>query len=314
VQEATLGRAVTTYSWEDYAAVSRPATADDRAYTVANFGNGDAARRDADGLTLFLQRINRFPVLGAAHERELARRVAEGDETARNTLILHNLRLVVYVVKRYRGLGVPFLDLIQEGYLGLNRAVEKFDHTLGYRFSTYATLWIRQSCQRALAEQSAPVSVPTHVRWRQGVLQQERAELERRLGREPTTSELAQAAGMTLSHARNALVAALPPASLDADRDHPSFAMQIADDDAVDPGENVDRARLRAATRDALDTLMPLERSILEMRFGLTDGVERSLEDIGRHLRMSRGRVAMLERQAYGSLSRRLVHAFGQSA
>lgn len=123
---------------------------------------GAAAFDDGNGLALLFRRVARFPVLTASQERELARQVAAGDPIARNTLISHNLRLVISVVKRYRGFGVPFLDLIQEGYFGLNRAVDKFDHRLGYKFSTYATVWIRQACQRALAEQGQPVTVPVY--------------------------------------------------------------------------------------------------------------------------------------------------------
>lgn len=279
---------------------------------VRDFEADAAAPEDGDGLTLLFRRVARFPVLTLSQERELARRVSEGDPVARNTLILHNLRLVVSVVKRYRGLGLPFPDLVQEGYFGLNRAVDKFDYRLGYKFSTYATIWIRQACQRALAEQGQPVTVPVYVRSRQNAIRQKAVELAGRLGREPTVVELAHATSIAPSHVEEALAATVVPASFDAEHEGRSLASRVADDAADDPAETVDRERLRMAARDALETLMPLERSILEMHFGLTDGVERTLGEIGDHLGMSRGRVTLLERRAIERLTPRLAYSIGR--
>ena len=276
--------------------------------------NPDATAFDgSSGLALLFRQVGRYPVLTAVKERELARRTAEGDPIARNALLVHNLRLVISVVKRYRGLGLSFVDLIQEGYLGLNRAVDKFDHTRGYKFSTYATIWIRQACQRALAEQGPILAVPAHVRTRQFLLNQEAAELVKRLGREPTICELADATAISPVHVEEALAAASVRASFKDDKDGPGLMAEFADNGVDDPAERVDRHRLCRATREALATLVQPERVILELRFGITDGVEHTLKEIAERLGMSRKKVAALERNAIDRLTPRLAYSIGRS-
>jgi RNA polymerase primary sigma factor len=263
-----------------------------------------AASGAADSLQLFLADVGRHKLLTAAEEVMLAKRIERGDPTAKRRMIESNLRLVVSIAKGYRGLGVPFLDLIQEGTLGLNRAVEKFDWRRGYKFSTYATWWIRQSVQRAVANHARTIRVPVHVVERQQKLSRASRRLEVELGREPTKEELAEATGLPMQHIEEALGAAHASVSLNqtvgAD-DEGELGDLFADREAADPFEEAEESLRRQGVRRALDALPERERRILELRFGFA-GEPWTLEAIGHELDLTRERVRQLEGQALARL------------
>jgi RNA polymerase primary sigma factor len=263
-----------------------------------------AASGAADSLQLFLADVGRHKLLTAAEEVMLAKRIERGDPTAKRRMIESNLRLVVSIAKGYRGLGVPFLDLIQEGTLGLNRAVEKFDWRRGYKFSTYATWWIRQSVQRAVANHARTIRVPVHVVERQQKLSRASRRLEVELGREPTKEELAEATGLPMQHIDEALGAAHASVSLNqtvgAD-DEGELGDLFADREAADPFEEAEESLRRQGVRRALDALPERERRILELRFGFA-GEPWTLEAIGHELDLTRERVRQLEGQALARL------------
>jgi RNA polymerase primary sigma factor len=258
----------------------------------------------ADSLQLFLADVGRHKLLTAADEVILAKAIERGDPTAKRRMIESNLRLVVSIAKGYRGLGVPFLDLIQEGTLGLNRAVEKFDWRRGFKFSTYATWWIRQSVQRAVANHARTIRVPVHVVERQQKLSRAARRLEVELGREPTKEELAEATGLPMQHVEEALGAAHASVSLNqtvgAD-DEGELGDLFADREAADPFEEAEESLRRQGVRRALDALPERERRILELRFGF-DGEPWTLEAIGHELDLTRERVRQLEGQALARL------------
>jgi RNA polymerase primary sigma factor len=258
----------------------------------------------ADSLQLFLADVGRHKLLTAAEEVMLAKQIERGDPTAKRRMIESNLRLVVSIAKGYRGLGVPFLDLIQEGTLGLNRAVEKFDWRRGYKFSTYATWWIRQSVQRAVANHARTIRVPVHVVERQQKLSRAARRLEVELGREPTKDELAEATGLPMQHVDEALGAAHASVSLNqtvgAD-DEGELGDLFADREAADPFDEAEESLRRQGVRRALDALPERERRILELRFGF-EGEPWTLEAIGNELDLTRERVRQLEGQALARL------------
>jgi RNA polymerase primary sigma factor len=258
-----------------------------------------------DSLQMFLNEIGRYPLLTAAEEVALAKRVERGDRAAKERMINCNLRLVVHVAKRYRGHGVPFGDLIQDGVIGLNRAVEKFDWRKGFKFSTYATWWIRQAVQRSVAGQARTIRVPTHVNERRQTLARHARKLEPQLGRPPTHEELAKATGLSLTHVQEALDVPEARVSLNAPiggEDDSEFGDLFADDTSDSPEEVAEDALRARAVRDALAELPERERRIVEMRFGL-DGEPRSLEAIGDELGLTRERIRQLEGQALEALS-----------
>jgi len=259
----------------------------------------------ADSLQLFLADVGRHKLLTAAEEVMLAKRIERADPTAKRRMIESNLRLVVSIAKGYRGLGVPFLDLIQEGTLGLNRAVEKFDWRRGYKFSTYATWWIRQSVQRAVANHARTIRVPVHVVERQQKLSRAARRLEVELGREPTKDELAEATGLPMQHVDEALGAAHASVSLNqtvgAD-DEGELGDLFADREAADPFDEAEESLRRQGVRRALDALPERERRILELRFGF-EGEPWTLEAIGHELDLTRERVRQLEGQALSRLA-----------
>jgi RNA polymerase primary sigma factor len=264
-----------------------------------------------DSLTLFMSELGRYPLLNAAEEVELAKRIERGDRQAKERMINSNLRLVVHNARRYTGQGVPLGDLIQEGIIGLNRAVEKFDWRRGYKFSTYATWWIRQACQRAIANQSRTIRIPVHVDERRRKLARTRQRLEAREGREPSLAELAEAAGMDLRYAQEALEAVEAGVSLNAPigDDSGELADLLADPEAVDPIEEAGQSLRRDAVRNALGSLSERERRIVELRFGF-DGDAMSLEAIGRELGLTRERVRELEQTALARLAGELTGVF----
>ena len=254
----------------------------------------------ADSLQLFLADVGRHRLLTASEEVTLAKRIEQGDPIAKRRMIESNLRLVVSIAKGYRGLGVPFLDLIQEGTLGLNRAVEKFDWRRGYKFSTYATWWIRQSVQRAVANHARTIRVPVHVVERQQKLFRAARRLELELGREATKEELSVATGIPMQHLVEALGAAQASVSLNqsvGSDDEGELGDLFADREAADPFEEAEESLRRQGVRRALDALPERERRILELRFGF-DGDPWTLEAIGHELDLTRERVRQLEGQA----------------
>jgi RNA polymerase primary sigma factor len=256
--------------------------------------------REIDSLQLFLSEAGRHRLLTASEEVVLAKRIERGDLTAKRLMVESNLRLVVAIAKGYRGLGVPFLDLIQEGSLGLNRAVEKFDWRRGFKFSTYATWWIRQSVQRAVANQSSTIRVPVHVVERQQKLSRAAVRLEVELGREATEDELAEATGLPIQHVEEALGVARASVSLNvtvgADDDG-ELGDMLADREAVDPLEEAEELVRKQEVRRALEALPERERRVLELRFGF-DGEPLTLEAIGRELDLTRERVRQLANTA----------------
>ncbi len=269
-----------------------------------------------DSLTLFMNEIGRHQLLTAAEEVELAKRIEQGDREAKQRMINSNLRLVVSIAKRYQGHGLPLGDLIQEGIIGLNRAVEKFDWRRGFKFSTYATWWIRQACQRGISNQSRTIRVPAHVHERRVKLARLARQIEAEHGREPTNEELAEAAGFELQHVEEALGAVEASVSLNqavgADGDG-ELGDLFADPSAPDPAEEAGETLRRQAVRAAVRTLPELERRVLELRFGF-DGEQQSLEAIGLELGITREQVRRLERDAFTSLEAELKDAVGAAS
>jgi RNA polymerase primary sigma factor len=261
-----------------------------------------------DSFTLFMNEIGRHELLTAAEEVALAKRIERGDKEAKERMINSNLRLVVSIAKRYQGHGLPLGDLVQEGIIGLNRAVEKFDWRRGFKFSTYATWWIRQACQRAISNQSRTIRVPAHVHERRVKLARVSRRLEAEHGRQATNEELAEAAGFELQHVEEALGAVEASVSLnqtvgnDGDGE---LGDLFADPAASDPAEEAGEVLRREAVRTALRALPELERRVLELRFGF-DGEQQSLEAIERELGISRERVRKLEREAFAQLAAEL--------
>ena len=264
----------------------------------------DPTPASADSLQMFMNEIGRYPLLTAAEEVALAKRVERGDRAAKERMINCNLRLVVHVAKRYRGHGVPFGDLIQDGVIGLNRAVEKFDYRKGFKFSTYATWWIRQAVQRSVAGQARTIRVPTHVHERRQTLNRHARKLETELGRAATPEELAKASGLKLQHVEEALSVPEARASLNSPvgDDDGELGDLFADENADDPEAVAEDALRSLAVRQALAQLPERERRILELRFGI-DGEPRSLEAIGAELGLTRERIRQLETQALARLT-----------
>ncbi len=268
-----------------------------------------------DSLSLFMNQLGRYPLLTAAQEVELAKRIERGDPAAKERMINSNLRLVVHLARKYVGHGVPLGDLIQEGVIGLNRAAEKFDWRKGFKFSTYATWWIRQACQRAVANQAKTIRIPVHVDERRSKLRRSRQQFEAKHGREPSLEELAEAGGMSVQHAREALDAVEASVSLntrlgDGDAE---LGELFADTESVDPEEAAGDALRSRAVRQALANLPDRERRIIELRFGF-DGDQLPLESIGRELGITRERVRQLEREAFELLAGELENVVAADA
>jgi RNA polymerase primary sigma factor len=285
--------------------VGEPRSEEDAKPVEQKTPNPDVIVGSADSLQLFLADVGRHKLLTASEEVTLAKAIERGDMLAKRRMIESNLRLVVSIAKGYRGLGVPFLDLIQEGTLGLNRAVEKFDWRRGFKFSTYATWWIRQSVQRAVANHARTIRVPVHVVERQQKLSRAARRLEVELGREATKEELAEATGLPMQHVDEALGAAQASVSLNqtvgAD-DEGELGDLFADREAADPFDEAEESLRRQGVRKALDALPERERRILELRFGF-EGEPWTLEAIGHELDLTRERVRQLEAQALARLS-----------
>ncbi len=259
-----------------------------------------------DALQLFLREAGRHPLLTAAQEVELSKRIERGDMQAKQRMIQSNLRLVVSIAKNYRNQGLPFLDLIQEGTLGLIRAVEKFDWRRGYKFSTYATWWIRQAVARALADKARTIRMPVHIVERLQKLNKAERILWTQLGREPTLEEVAEEASLPIEQAREVKAAAHASTSLDqpvGDQEDAVFGDFVAGD-GPSPDEQVEVLLRSQALARALNALGDRERRVLILRYGLDNSDPRTLEEIGRCLDLTRERVRQIEGQALKRLAR----------
>ena len=276
----------------------------------AQTSRAEAATTSFESLHLFLEGVGRYKLLTAVEELTLAKRVEAGDRAARRRMIEANLRLVVSIAKRYRGHGVPLLDLIQEGTIGLDRAVDGFDWRRGHKFSTYATWWIRQSVQRAVSRHARTIRLPEHIVERQIILDGAARRLVVELGREPTLAELADATGISLAHVREARGVAHASVSLnqqlgDEGDGEGELGDLFADDRATDPFNEAAEAWRRQSIREALCVLPERERHIIDRRFGF-EGECWTLEAIGQELGLTRERVRQLEAHALSRLRKRL--------
>src|SRR5690348_5730256 len=259
-----------------------------------------------DSLQLFLKDIGKVRLLTAQEEVELAKRIERGDLDAKQKIVESNLRLVVSIAKNYRNQGLPFLDLIQEGTLGLIRAVEKFDWRRGYKFSTYATWWIRQAVARALADKARTIRMPVHIVERMQKLNRAERTLWTQLGREPTLEEIAEEANLPVAQAHEVKAAARASTSLDqpvGETEDAVFGDFVAGDGPL-PDEEVEVSLRCQALAEALNALAERERSVLVLRYGLDDAEPKTLEEIGRRLGLTRERVRQIETEALKRLAR----------
>ncbi len=258
-----------------------------------------------DSVRMWLREIGRIPLLTMEREVELAHRIKQGDEQAKKELTQANLRLVVSIAKRYTGRGMSFPDLIQEGNIGLMRAVEKFDVTRGYRFSTYATWWIRQSITRAIADQGRTIRIPVHMVETINRLLRTSSRLLQELHREPTDEELARELEMPVERVEEIKRIAPEPLSLEGpvgEEEESPLVDFVEDHETVTPADAASHLILRERIEEILDQLTQRERDVLIMRFGLEDGRSRTLEEVGRHFRLTRERIRQIEAKALRKL------------
>jgi RNA polymerase primary sigma factor len=258
-----------------------------------------------DGLQLFLRGISKVRLLTAQEEVDLAKRIERGDINAKQRMVESNLRLVVSIAKHYRNQGLPFLDLIQEGTLGLVRAAEKFDYRRGFKFSTYATWWIRQAVARSLADKARTIRIPVHVVEKLNKIGRAERKLVTGLGREPTTDEIAEVTGIEPEDVDSIRRSAQAPISLEkpiGDEEQSEFGQLIADEQAESPYERAVEILTNEALRDALENLSYRERRVLELRYGLGDQRPRTLDEVGRAFNVTRERVRQIEHHSLRKL------------
>ena len=258
-----------------------------------------------DPVRMFLKEIGKVPLLTAEEEVELAIRMSQGDEEAKRRMTEANLRLVVSIAKRYVGRGTLFLDLIQEGNLGLIKAVEKFDYTKGYKFSTYATWWIRQAITRAIADQARTIRIPVHMVETINKVIRVSRQLLQELGHDPSAEEIAAEMGMPVEKVREILKIAQEPVSLETpigEEEDSHLGDFIPDEDASEPSEAASFSLLKEQLMEVLDTLTPREKKVLELRFGIVDGRTRTLEEVGKEFNVTRERIRQIEAKALRKL------------
>lgn len=258
-----------------------------------------------DPVRMFLKEIGKVPLLTAEEEVELAIKMSQGDEDAKRRMTEANLRLVVSIAKRYVGRGMLFLDLIQEGNLGLIKAVEKFDYTKGYKFSTYATWWIRQAITRAIADQARTIRIPVHMVETINKVIRVSRQLLQELGHDPSAEEIAAEMGMPVDKVREILKIAQEPVSLETpigEEEDSHLGDFIPDEDASEPSEAASFSLLKEQLMEVLDTLTPREKKVLELRFGIVDGRTRTLEEVGKEFNVTRERIRQIEAKALRKL------------
>ena len=251
-----------------------------------------------DPVRMYLKEIGKVPLLSPEEEIELAKRMSQGDENARHRMTEGNLRLVVSIAKRYVGRGMLFLDLIQEGNLGLIKAVEKFDYTKGYKFSTYATWWVRQAITRAIADQARTIRIPVHMVETINKTIRVSRQLLQELGHDPSAEEIAREMDMPVEKVRDILKVAQEPVSLETpigEEEDSHLGDFIPDEDASQPAEAASFSLLREQLEEVLDTLTPREKKVLELRFGIVDGRTRTLEEVGKEFHVTRERIRQIE-------------------
>ena len=264
----------------------------------------DGAKLD-DPVRMYLKEIGKIPLLSPEQELDIAKRMSEGDESARKAMTEANLRLVVSIAKRYVGRGMQLLDLIQEGNLGLLKAVEKFDYTKGYKFSTYATWWIRQAITRAIADQARTIRIPVHMVETINRVIRTAHSMVQSLGREPTAEEIAAEMHLELSKVEEILKIAQEPVSLETpigEEEDSHLGDFIQDEEASQPAEAASYTLLREQLEEVLTTLTPREEQVLRMRFGLTDGKAHTLEEVGKEFNVTRERIRQIESKALRKL------------
>ena len=280
---------------------------------VEKFGTPESMERilEQEGLAIddpvrmYLKEIGKVPLLDAEEEKELARRMSDGDEEAKNKLVEANLRLVVSIAKRYVGKGMFFLDLIQEGNLGLMKAVEKFDYKKGYKFSTYATWWIRQAITRAIADQARTIRIPVHMVETLHKVSRYSRQMLQELGREPTADEIGDKMGMSADRVRDIMKIAQDPVSLETpigEEEDSHLGDFIPDEDTPAPADAASATILREVIERELHTLTPREEHVIKLRFGLYDGRTRTLEEVGKEFDITRERIRQIEAKALRKL------------
>jgi len=258
-----------------------------------------------DPVRMYLKEIGKVPLLTPEEELDLAKRMSEGDEEAKRRMTEANLRLVVSIAKRYVGRGMLFLDLIQEGNLGLIKAVEKFDYTKGYKFSTYATWWIRQAITRAIADQARTIRIPVHMVETINKTIRVSRQLLQELGHDPSAEEIAAEMDMPVEKVRDILKIAQEPVSLETpigEEEDSHLGDFIPDEDASEPSEAASFSLLREQLEEVLETLAPREKKVLELRFGIVDGRTRTLEEVGKEFNVTRERIRQIEAKALRKL------------
>jgi len=258
-----------------------------------------------DPVRIYLKEIGKIPLIDGESEIELAKKIVEGDEDAKNKLVEANLRLAVNIAKRYIGKGLPFLDLIQEGNIGLLKAVEKFDHTMGYKFSTYATCWIKQSINRAIADQGRTIRIPVHMVETYNKVTRCSRQMLQELGREPTTEELAERLGMEPWRVVNIQRVTQTPISLESpigEEEDSHLGDFIPDSETPSPEDEAYKSLLKEELSNALHALSPREEHVLKLRYGLLDGKTYTLEEIGQQLKITRERIRQIEKKALRKL------------
>ena len=258
-----------------------------------------------DPVRMYLKEIGKVPLLTPEEEQDLAKRMAEGDEEAKRRMAEANLRLVVSIAKRYVGRGMLFLDLIQEGNLGLIKAVEKFDYTKGYKFSTYATWWIRQAITRAIADQARTIRIPVHMVETINKVKKVSSQLLHEYGHDPSAEEIAERLDMPVDKVREIMRVAQEPVSLETpigEEEDSHLGDFIPDDDAPVPAEAASQTLLKEQLADVLKTLTPREEKVLRLRFGLEDGRPRTLEEVGKEFNVTRERIRQIEAKALRKL------------